>query len=155
MDTVSVERVIPAPAEALFEVLADPARHPEIDGSGTVRRLRWGGGRLRLGSRFGMAMKLGVPYFMENTVVELDPPRLIAWRTTGPTALGRLLGGRVWRYELESTGSGTRVKQTWDISGESPLTKPLVRLAAARTAQAMAATLERLEALTSQEASSG
>ncbi len=36
-DTESVERVIPAPAEKIFDLLADPSRHREIDGSGSVR----------------------------------------------------------------------------------------------------------------------
>jgi hypothetical protein len=35
---VSVSRRIAAPAERLFAVLASPARHPSIDGSGMVRR---------------------------------------------------------------------------------------------------------------------
>ena len=36
-DVVTVDRTIPAPAEAIFELLADPSRHSDIDGSGTVR----------------------------------------------------------------------------------------------------------------------
>jgi uncharacterized protein YndB with AHSA1/START domain len=36
-DTISVERFIPAPASAIFALLADPAQHRAIDGSGTVR----------------------------------------------------------------------------------------------------------------------
>jgi hypothetical protein len=35
---VSVSRRIEAPAEELFEVLADPARHPGIDGSGMLKQ---------------------------------------------------------------------------------------------------------------------
>ena len=34
---VSVSRRIQAPAAELFAVLADPARHPGIDGSGMLR----------------------------------------------------------------------------------------------------------------------
>jgi len=37
-DVETVERVIPAPPEKIFDLLADPRRHPEIDGSGSVRR---------------------------------------------------------------------------------------------------------------------
>ena len=33
---VTVQRLIPAPAAAIFDLLADPSRHPQIDGSGTV-----------------------------------------------------------------------------------------------------------------------
>ena len=35
-DIETFERVIPAPASAIFDLLADPHRHAKIDGSGTV-----------------------------------------------------------------------------------------------------------------------
>jgi uncharacterized protein YndB with AHSA1/START domain len=146
-DVVTVERVIPAPPEAIFDLLADPARHPEIDGSGTVRNQRSGSGRLQMGSRFGMSMKMGIPYAMESTVVEFDEPRLIAWQTNGPTRVGRLFGGRIWRYELEPVDGGTLVRESWDIAHESAVTRPLVRPAAKKTAESMTATLERIEKL--------
>src|SRR5215207_9936017 len=63
-DTVSVERIIPAAPEKIFDLLADPARHRDIDGSGTVRDAKAGSERLTLGSTFGMAMKMGIPYSM-------------------------------------------------------------------------------------------
>jgi uncharacterized protein (UPF0262 family) len=34
---VSVTRFIAAPPEAIFDVLADPAKHPIIDGSGSLK----------------------------------------------------------------------------------------------------------------------
>jgi uncharacterized protein YndB with AHSA1/START domain len=150
-DVVSVERVIPAPARAVFDLLADPSRHREIDGSGTVGDPRAGSGgqRLELGSRFGMSMKMGVPYAMESTVIEFDEPHLIAWQTTGPTRIGRLVGGRIWRYRLEAVTEGTKVTESWDINQESALTRPLARRAAKKTAQNMAATLEQIEKLLS------
>ena len=37
---VSVDRVIKAPADAIFAVVADAARHPEIDGSGQLVKAR-------------------------------------------------------------------------------------------------------------------
>lgn len=146
-DVVSVERIIPAPPQAIFDLLTDPARHREIDGSGNVRDPRGGSGarRLELGSRFGMSMKMGIPYAMESTVIEFDPPRLIAWQTTGPTRLGRMVGGRIWRYQLEAVEGGTKVTESWDISRESIFTRPMVRTAAKKTAENMAATLERIE----------
>jgi uncharacterized protein YndB with AHSA1/START domain len=149
-EVVSVERVIDAPPEAIFDLLADPKRHREIDGSGTVRDPRGPVERLRLGSRFGMSMKMGIPYAMESRVIEFDEPKLIAWQTTGPTRVGRHFGGRVWRYELEPVEGGTRVRETWDITKESLVTKPMVRTAASGTAKGMSATLERIETLLTQ-----
>lgn len=145
---VSVERVIPADPQAIFDLLAAPDRHKDIDGSGTVRNTRGPSTpRLQLGSRFGMSMKMGLPYAMESRVIEFDEPNRIAWQTTGPTRVGRLVGGRIWRYELSPAEGGTLVRETWDISQESALTKPLVRMAGPKTAENMAATLERIETI--------
>jgi hypothetical protein len=59
----TASRVIDGPADQIFEILADPAKHPLIDGSGTVRdSLSTGPRRLALDARFGMRMRLGLPY---------------------------------------------------------------------------------------------
>jgi uncharacterized protein YndB with AHSA1/START domain len=106
MEPISRSRTIAAPPDAIFDVLADPRRHAEIDGSGTVVEPRAGGPeRLELGSKFGMKMKWGVPYRMTNTVVEFDQNKLIAWCHPG---------GHRWRYELEEVDGGTKVTETFD-----------------------------------------
>ena len=144
-DHVSVERFIPAPPEAIFALIADPSRHRDIDGSGTVRDAKGGSERLTKGSTFGMSMKWGLPYSMSSTVVEYEEDRRLAWQTRGPGPIGKLLGGRIWRYELEPVDGGTLVRETWDISQEAPLTKPGVKRLAGTTAENMAATLARIE----------
>ena len=144
-DVETVERVIPAPPEAIFELLADAHRHRDIDGSGTVQGAKGEPQTLTLGSTFGMSMRMGIPYSMVNTVIEYDENRLLAWQTRGPTAIGKHVGGRIWRYELEPTDDGTLVRESWDITQESFFTKPLVRRAGAETRKNMAATLERIE----------
>lgn len=148
-DVETVERVIPAPPEAIFELLADATRHRDIDGSGTVREAQGHPEPLTLGSRFGMSMKMGVPYAMVSTVIEFEPNRRIAWQTRGPGPLGRFVAGRIWRYELEPVDGGTRVRESWDIRQESFFTKPVVRLAESKTRENMAKTLERIEDLLS------
>jgi uncharacterized protein YndB with AHSA1/START domain len=48
-DVESVERLIAAPPEPIFALLADPSRHHEIDGSGSVKDAKEGarrGGRI-------------------------------------------------------------------------------------------------------------
>lgn len=112
-DTITVERAIKAPAADIFALLSDAAKHSEIDGSGTVRGTKQASRPLSLGTRFGMSMHMGVGYTTSNEVVEFEQDRRIAWRTTG---LGGLIGGRIWRYELEPTTDGTLVKETWDVS---------------------------------------
>lgn len=134
---VSVSRVIEAEPERVFDVLADPAAHALIDGSGTVRGTKAPSGtRLTLGARFGMSMKLGVPYGISNEVVEFDEGRLIAWRH---------FGGHRWRWQLEPVGSGTRVTETFDwSSAKSPIALEVMRVPA-RNKRSIEATLERLE----------
>jgi uncharacterized protein YndB with AHSA1/START domain len=141
---VSVERVVPAAPQEVFALLADPRRHREIDGSGTLRGTLDGPPRLHRGARFGMRMQLGGPYEMTNTVVEFEEGRRIAWQPRPANRLAALvIGGRIWRYELEPVDGGTRVRETWDIRRER---FPLPLLAArSATRRAMTRTLERLE----------
>lgn len=107
--TVSSSITIDAAPSRVFAILADPRRHCEIDGSGSVRAIISGPARLRLGSRFGASMKLfGAPYTIRNKVVEFDEGARIAWRHVGPHR---------WRYQLEPTkDGGTHVTETWDAS---------------------------------------
>jgi uncharacterized protein YndB with AHSA1/START domain len=154
-DQVSVESVIPAPPEKIFELLADPRAHPTIDLSGTVRHAAMGGpARLSLGANFGMSMKLGVPYKTNNEVIEFEDNRRIAWQTTmGLPGFPKLFGGRVWRYELEPVDGGTRVRETWDITTEK--IKAPVRPARSKAAKDMANTLERIETLLAEPGAAG
>jgi uncharacterized protein YndB with AHSA1/START domain len=146
-DVETVERVIPAPAEKIFALLADAARHRDFDGSGTVRDAHEGTpNKLSLGAKFGMSMRIVLPYSMVSTVVEYDENRRIAWQTRPAMPIvDKLAGGRIWRYELEPVDGGTLVRESWDITHE--VWKQLVRPARARTRTAMAATLERIEQL--------
>jgi uncharacterized protein YndB with AHSA1/START domain len=135
---VSVSRTIAASPEAIFAVLADPTKHPVIDGSRTVQAAREREPqRLELGSRFGMDMKIGLPYRIKNTVVEYERDRLIAWRHWG---------GHRWRYRLEPVEGGTEVTETFDWS--TALVPRAIELAGypKRHPAAMAKTLERLDA---------
>jgi uncharacterized protein YndB with AHSA1/START domain len=145
-DVVTVERLIPAPASAIFDLLADPARHREIDGSGTVRDADTGSQRLTLGATFGMGMKMGVGYRMINTVVEFEDDKVIAWQPRPSSRLlGIAIGGRIWKYELEPRPGGTLVKETWDIRKEKlPMAVRPMRTSATK---GMEATLQRIEQL--------
>lgn len=147
-DTESVERVIPASPEAIFALVADPTRHHEIDGSGTVREATVSPGPFGVGSTFHTSMKLGVAYSMVNTVIAYEPNRVIAWQTRPPSGvLGKLVGGRIWRYDLEPVEGGTRVTETWDISQERQ--KWAVGPMRKKTRTAMAATLARIDEVVS------
>ena len=143
----TVERIIPAPASAIFDLLTDPRRHADIDGSGMVRETKAGTiERLSLGSKFAMSMKLGVRYSMVSEVVEFEDDRRIAWQSRPPSRFGaKFGGGRIWRYELEPVEGGTRVRESWDITHEK--IKLFVRPARKKTRKAMEKTLARIEEL--------
>ena len=118
-DVVTAQRLIPAAPESIFDLLADASRHVDLDGSGQLRGVTPGSPeRLSLGATFGMAMHRGVGYSMANTVVEFEEDRRIAWQSKLAGWWGQVLGGRIWRYELEPVGAGTLVRESWDISGD-------------------------------------
>jgi hypothetical protein len=101
-----------------------------------------------MGSQFGMAMKMGIPYSMLSEVIEYEENRRIAWQTRPPVSWGaKLGGGRIWRYELVPVEGGTLVRETWDISQEAGLSKPLVARGRAKTIENMDKTLARIEEL--------
>jgi uncharacterized protein YndB with AHSA1/START domain len=135
---IRAERTIAAPADVIFDILADPAEHPVIDGSGTVQKANpKNPERLALGSRFGMDMKMGLPYKMTNEVVEFDEDRRIAWRH---------YGHHVWRYTLEPTDGGTKVTEEFDWThSRAPWFLRLMK-AQEKNGAAMEKTLERLDA---------
>jgi uncharacterized protein YndB with AHSA1/START domain len=148
-DTVSVDKVIKAPAAAIFAIVSDATRHPEIDGSGQVIKAKDSTPeQLHLGSVFGMSMKLGLPYSTSNTIIELEPDRRIAWQTRMSGPLGHILGGRIWRYELEETLEGTKVTETWDISQDKQAFALKHGKLGQQMAGSMSKTLDKLAELT-------
>jgi uncharacterized protein YndB with AHSA1/START domain len=112
--TISASTTIDAPPATVFAIVADPRQHSRIDGSGSVGAVIDGPEQLTAkGDTFTVHMKLGVPYKITNTVVEIEPDRRIAWRH---------FGGHRWRYELRPTDDGgTTVTETFDYSRYSPL----------------------------------
>jgi hypothetical protein len=147
----TVERLIHATPEAIFDVLVYPSKHSLIDGSGMVQEAVDGGApRLALGVTFGMGMKMGIRYSTVSTVVEFEENRLIAWQTGPKGKLERYVAGRIWRYELEPRGDRTLVRESWDISTDHQ--RSLLRLGdiySKKTRRDMELTLARLDALVS------
>ena len=148
-NTVSVERLIKAPAREIFALLADAGRHSSFDGSGTVDHASAQSIPLELGTKFSMRMRgrpetLFMPYTMSNKVVEFEPDRRIAWQ---PTTFGGLVGGRIWRYELTPTEDGTLVRETWDVSKDRQ--RPYLKMGSLprQAEDGMTATLARIAAL--------
>ena len=143
---LTVERMVPAPPDAVFDILADASRHHLIDGSGMLQGANDGNpDRLALGATFGMGMKMLVSYSTVNRVVEFEENRRIAWKTGPPGFVGRLVAGRVWRYELTPVDGGTLVRESWDITADHQ--RSLLKLGdiySGKTRRDMERTLDRL-----------
>jgi uncharacterized protein YndB with AHSA1/START domain len=99
---------INAPAQQIFDLIADPRCHQLFDGSGTVQGSISGPVRLHLGAKFGMAMKIRLPYRITNTVVAFEEGRKISWCH---------LMKWTWSYELKDLDAGrTEVTEIFDAS---------------------------------------
>jgi hypothetical protein len=133
---------IESPIDKVFSLIASPKNHPLIDGSNSVKAVNWGPNRLSLGAKFGMKMKIGIPYRITNTVTEFSENKVIAWRH---------LGRWVWRYELIEIGRDrVRVVESFD-GRPSPFQWWLnARGAYAYVEKAMAKSLVRLKAIAEQ-----
>ena len=135
--------VIDAPIQQVFDIVADPRRHPEFDGSGTVKSNTFAPDRLARGATFGMEMRMGLPYKIKNTVEEFDEPTRIAWRHAGRHR---------WRYEFRAIDDGTtEVTETFD--GSTAIFPPALKLMNAydNNQKAILKSLVRLKALAESE----
>ncbi|MEY3035131.1 MAG: hypothetical protein RLZ86_1753 [Actinomycetota bacterium] len=135
---IQASRLVKATPQQIFDLLADPRKHSLIDGSGSVQSARVNAPeRLSLGAKFGMDMKIGLPYRITNEVVEFDEPEQIGWRH---------MGGHIWRYVLESADGGTMVTEQFDWThSKSPIVLKLMG-AFDKNKKSIEATLERLAA---------
>jgi hypothetical protein len=114
----SVSRTINASATEIFDLLANPARHPDFDGSGFLRSTVQPRPVTVVGDTFRMNMDgphMGGGYQMDNHVSGFHPHQLIAWK---PAPAGTEPPGWEWMYELKADGSDqTEVTLTYDWSG--------------------------------------
>ena len=141
----SARIVVQTSPSVIFSILSNPKRHKDIDGSATVTANVSGPDALVLGSKFGMKMRLGITYWIRNTVVEYRQDELIAWRH---------LGRWRWRYELVDLGNGsTQVTETFDGSYAPELAQRWLnfRKAYPWTQLAVAKSLVRLKAVAESE----
>ncbi len=70
-----------APASEVFGLVADPRRHGELDGSGTVRDTAKSPDVLTEGAQFSVRMRMfGLPYRITSTVTEFEKDRVVEWR---------------------------------------------------------------------------
>jgi uncharacterized protein YndB with AHSA1/START domain len=161
---IEVSRRIEAPAAAIFEILANPRRHVDFDGSNILRGAVLDRPISDVGDPFTMKMhRLGDDYLMLNHVVEFEPDRRIFWepgpgdpsRAEGndPSKVGTPAGYR-WGYILPPDGDdATVVTEVFDFD---PLPEDLLRDGGEwidgtnSVLESLTASLERLEKISTE-----
>lgn len=144
---LSAQIEIDAPPEVIFDILIQPRRHPEIDGSQSVQGVIEGPERLSLGATFKMKMKIGFNYWVTNKVIAFEPNRRITW--------AHLLGNE-WTYELTPLdGNRTLVRETNNIraAGWKASLSPTIRKLP-QVQRGIAKSLVRLKRLAESESKS-
>ncbi|MGQ0572622.1 MAG: SRPBCC family protein [Pseudonocardia sp.] len=150
---IQVTGTVAATPEQVFALLADPARHTELDGAGMLRGLESGPSPVTgTGDAFVMNMHQDAfgGYQMRSEITAFEPNRKIAWAPDihPKGALSAHIGdldpcGQQYIWELEpDADGGTRITHTYDWSGLRDKSAegiyPIV------SAEAMRRTIERL-----------
>lgn len=129
-----------ASAADVFALVADPHRHGELDGSGTVKDTVKGPERLSNGAKFSVGMKqYGVPYRITSTVIDFvddDNVKAIEWQH--PL-------GHTWRWELHENQPGvTTVTEAFRYaSAKAPKVLELFKMPQ-QNARGISSTLNKL-----------
>ena len=142
---VSATRTIDAPAEAIFELIADPSQQPRWDGNDNLAHADAGQRVHGVGDVFRMVLTGERAAVRENHVVEFEEQRRIAWMPAEPG--GRPIG-QLWRWELRPDGAGrTTVTHTYDwtrLTDENRIPR-----ARSTTTEKLLASIDRLATLVS------
>ncbi|UVI35844.1 SRPBCC family protein [Brevibacterium spongiae] len=141
LKVVTAETEIAAPAEAVFELIADPHRQPEWDGNDNLGSAVDGQRVRGTGTSFITTLTKGVD--RENHIVDFAEGRRIAWK---PSEVGGEPFGQKWVWEIEAAGQGTcRVRHTYDWTElRDPQRLPRAQ---STTESNLVASLDRLKAL--------
>ena len=119
LDSDEVSIVVDAAPEAVYEVVADVTRMPDL--SPEIVECRWLDGATvpAIGARFSARNKAarGPSWGNKPVITALEPGRTIAWARSEPMA-----GTVEWTYRFAPEGPGTRVTEGYRV------TEPITRL---------------------------
>jgi hypothetical protein len=136
---VSRRAVVDAPVSELFDLVANPHRHHELDGSGTVGNIVSGAERMIEDEPFTMKMRqFGMNYSTTSIPTEVREDQVVEWQVAGR---------QKWRWDLRPLGpNSTEVTETWDVDGL--WIAPIFRLTGmfGRNGKGIEETLKRLQA---------
>jgi uncharacterized protein YndB with AHSA1/START domain len=155
--SVNASMLIGAPAGEIFRVLADPAQHEALDGSGMLRGCASNGVINRIGDTLLMKMHVASigDYVMLNRVIEYELDRRIRWEPTPGDAATAVTAelpigasqGYWWGFDLVSLDEdATTVTEVFDCSQAAAEIRKAVR-DGERWVPSMKETLRTLEGL--------
>lgn len=112
--TISYRARVGAEPFQLWELAANPHRHHELDGGGSLTTKVSGPEYLTEGDTFNIWMwRYGVPYTLKMRVLTADPEREISWLHPGR---------HVWRWAFQpAREGGTWVTETFDYTRVKPI----------------------------------
>jgi hypothetical protein len=156
---VEESRRIEAPAARIFEILVNPQRHIEFDGSEMLRGAVFDRPISGVGDGFSMKMnRQGTDYLMLNLVVEFEPDRRITWEPSpgdltpaggDPSAVGIPAGYR-WGYILTPDGDDATIVTEFFDYGSAPEEIRQAVKQGGEWVEAISVSLEKLEKICTQ-----
>ena len=110
---------IDAPPEAVWRIVTDVGRHPQLAGSGEVKAIRTNG-RLSVGTTWEADEKvMGQSFQAMSRCIELEPARAFGWQSFPPP----MRKGRpdsapevTWRFDLSPARAGTLVEHSFRVA---------------------------------------
>ena len=113
LDHDHVEQYVEASPETVYALVADVTRMPEF--SPEILECTWldGATEAAVGARFVARNTVGVGPSWRNrpVITRVEPGKAISWART------EKFGGTVeWTYEFESSGTGTRVVESYEVT---------------------------------------
>lgn len=123
-DAVIADLEIAAPPEIVFEAITDPDQLSKWWGDGDTYRADQWEIDLRIGGKYRSSGKGkdGVPFEVHGEYLEIDPPRALtqSWVASFGTEVSSVV-----RWELQPTGSGTRLKVVHSGLSQYPAMKTM------------------------------
>lgn len=106
-DVICAETTLKARAEDVYALVANPARHPELDGGTNIRSLRKGkDAEFKVGDTFSLNMVLGIPYTLTMEVTRAEKNEGVTWLHPGK---------HTWSWDITDNEDGTlTVRETFD-----------------------------------------
>lgn len=139
---VTATAVVGAPADEIFEQIADPANQPAWDGNDNLASADAGQRVRAVGDVFVMTLTRDGAQ-RHNRITEFEEGRRIAWRPAEPDSEPP---GHLWRWELQPLGDGTtQVTHTYDWTDLRDERR--IPRARATTPERLMASIDRLAAL--------